>query len=382
MEFRLRKDHEMLRKSVREYARKELAPTAKERDEEERFDRDIQFDKLAQMELPGIIFPEQYGGAEADYMSYVLAIEELSKVCASTGVVLSAHVSLGSNPIYLFGTEEQKKRFLQPMAEGKKLGCLGITEPDAGSDAGGTQATAQLKGDSYVLNGSKNFITNAGDADVCVAIFRTNENVDKKHHGISAFIIEKGTNGFSAGKREEKMGIRSSPTRELVFNGCQIPKENLLAKEGEGFKVAMKTLDGGRIGIAAQALGIAQGAYEQALAYAKQRHQFSVPISNFQAISFKLVDMYTQIEAARFLVYQAACNADAGLSYSKEAAMAKLFASNVAMWVTTEAVQVLGGYGYVKDYPLERMMRDAKITQIYEGTNEIQKVVIASNILR
>src|SRR6056297_1513900 len=205
MEFRLRKDHEMLRKSVREYARKELAPTAKERDEEERFDRDIQFDKLAQMELPGIIFPEQYGGAEADYMSYVLAIEELSKVCASTGVVLSAHVSLGSNPIYLFGTDEQKKRFLQPMAEGKKLGCLGITEPDAGSDAGGTQATAQLKGDNYVLNGSKNFITNAGDADVCVAIFRTNENVDKKHHGISAFIIEKGTNGFSAGKREEKM---------------------------------------------------------------------------------------------------------------------------------------------------------------------------------
>ncbi len=382
MEFRLRKDHEMLRKSVREYARKELAPTASERDEEERFDRDIQFDKLAQMELPGIIFPEQYGGAEADYLSYVLAVEELSKVCASTGVVLSAHVSLGSNPIHMFGTDEQKKRFLKPMAEGKKLGCLGITEPDAGSDAGGTRSTAQLNGDSYVLNGNKTFITNGGDADVCVAIFRTDENVDKKHHGISAFIIEKGTDGFSAGKKEEKMGIRSSPTRELVFNDCRIPRENLLGREGDGFKVAMKTLDGGRIGIAAQALGIAQGAYEQALAYAKQRHQFSVPISKFQAVSFKLVDMHTQIEAARFLVYQAAYNADIGLPYSKEAAMAKLFASNVAMWVTTEAVQVLGGYGYVKDYPLERMMRDAKITQIYEGTNEIQKVVIASNILR
>ena len=382
MDFKLKKEHEMLRKAVRDYAKKELAPTAAERDAEERFDRDIQFDKLAELELPGIIFPEAYGGAEADYQSYVIAIEELSRVCASTGVVLSAHVSLGSNPIYLFGTEEQKQKFLKPMAEGTKLGCLGLTEPEAGSDAGGTQATAVLDGDEWVLNGSKNFITNGGDAEVTVAMFKTDENAPKKHQGISAFIIEKGTPGFSAGKTEDKLGIRSSSTRELVFSNCRVPKENLLGKEGDGFKIAMKTLDGGRIGIAAQALGIAQGAYEEALSYAKKRQQFGQPIGKFQAVQFKLADMATQIEAARFMVYRAAWCVDNKLPYTKEAAMAKCFASDVAMWVTTEAVQVLGGYGYVKDYPLERMMRDAKITQIYEGTNEIQRVVIGANIMK
>lgn len=381
MDFKLSKEHEMLRKSVRDYAKKELIPTAAERDKEAKFDREIMFDRLVELELTGIIFSEKYGGADRDYLSYVIAVEELSKACASTGVVLSAHTS-GSNPIYLFGTEEQKEKFLTPLAKGKKMGCLGITEPEAGSDAAGTQATAKLEGDEWVLNGSKNFITNGGDAEINVVLFRTDENVEKKHKGISTFIVEKGTPGFLAGKEEDKLGIRSSPTRELVFNNCRVPKENMLGKEGEGFKIAMKTLDGGRIGIAAQALGIAQGAYEEALNYAKKRKQFGTSITNFQAIQFKLADMATQLDAARMLLYRAAYHVDSGQPYTKEAAMAKMYASDIAMWITTEAVQILGGYGYVKDYPLERMMRDAKITQIYEGTNEIQRIVIGSNIIK
>ncbi|MFW6414745.1 MAG: acyl-CoA dehydrogenase [Thermodesulfobacteriota bacterium] len=382
MDFKLSREHEMLRKSVRDYVKKEVAPTAAERDEEARFDRGIMFDKLAELELTGIIFPEKYGGVESDYLSYVIAVEELSKACASTGVTLSAHTSLCSKPIYLFGTEEQKEKFLKPLAEGKKMGCLGLTEPEAGSDAGGTQATAKLEGDEWVLNGSKNFITNGGEAEINVALFRTEENAEKKHKGISAFIVESDAPGFSVGKKEDKLGIRSSPTRELVFNNCRVPRENLLGEQGEGFKIAMKTLDGGRIGIAAQALGIAQGAYEEALNYAKKRKQFGTSITNFQAIQFKFADMATQIDAARLLVYRAAFNVDSGMPYTKEAAMAKMYASDVAMWATTEAVQILGGYGYVKDYPVERMMRDAKITQIYEGTNEIQRVVIGSNIMK
>jgi alkylation response protein AidB-like acyl-CoA dehydrogenase len=331
--------------------------------------------------LTGIVFPEQYGGAGADYISYAIAVEELSRVCASTGVTLSAHLSLGANPIYLFGTEEQKGKFLRPLAEGSKMGAFGLTEPSAGSDAGGTRTTATLEGEEWVLNGSKIFITNGGEAEIYIVFARTDKKAEK-HHGISGFIVEKGAPGFSFGKKEAKMGIRSSPTMELVFDHCRIPKENLLGKEGEGFKIAMKTLDGGRIGIAAQALGIAQGAFEAAAAYARERKQFDQPIVGFQAVQFMLADMATQIEAARLLVYQAAHRASAGLSYGKESAMAKLFASETAMRVTTKAVQVFGGYGYTREFPVERMMRDAKITEIYEGTSEVQRLVIGTAVAR
>jgi len=308
-------------------------------------------------------------------------VEELSRVCASTGVTLSAHLSLGANPVWLFGTEEQKQTFLTPMAEGTKLGAFGLTETGAGSDAGGTKTFATRDGDEWILNGNKIFITNGGDAETYIVFARTDKDA-QKHHGISAFIVEKDTPGFSFGKKEKKMGIRSSPTCELVFENCRIPVDRLLGKEGEGFKIAMKTLDGGRIGIAAQALGIAQGAYEEALKYARERKQFDQPITNFQAVQFILADMATRIEASRLLVYQSAWRASAGLSYGKESAMAKLSASETAMWVTTKAVQVHGGYGYTRDFPVERMMRDAKITEIYEGTSEVQRLVIGSTVVR
>ncbi len=381
MKFELTEEQSLIRETVRSFAEAEIAPSAKERDERERFDRELMFGKLAELGLTGIVFPEQYGGAGADYLSYAIAVEELSRVCASTGVTLSAHLSLGANPIYLFGTEEQKQKYLVPLAEGAKMGAFGLTEPSAGSDAGGTKTTAILDGDQWVLNGSKIFITNGGEAETYVVFARTDREA-KKHHGISAFIVEKGTPGFSFGKKEEKMGIRSSPTYELVFENCRIPKENLLGEEGKGFKIAMKTLDGGRIGIASQALGIAQGAFDAAVAYAKERKQFAMPIVNFQGIQFMLADMATQIEAARLVVYQAAYKASAGLSYSKESAMAKLIASETAMKVTTQAVQVFGGYGYTREFPVERMMRDAKITEIYEGTSEVQRIVIGSAITR
>ena len=381
MIFELSDEHKLMRQMVRDFAEAEIAPGAAERDESESFDRALMYDKLGELGLTGIIFPEEYGGAEADYISYAIAVEELSRVCASTGVTLSAHLSLCANPIYLFGTEEQKQQFLKPLALGKKLGAFGLTENSAGSDAGGTKTTAVRAGDEWVLNGSKIFITNAGDAETYIVLARTDKEA-KKHHGISAFIVEKETPGFSFGKREQKLGIRSSPTMELVFDNCRIPAANLLGEEGKGFKVAMKTLDGGRIGIAAQALGIAQGAFEAALNYAKERQQFSQAISSFQAIQFKLADMATEIEAARLLVYQAAYRASAGLAYGQQSAMAKMYASDVAMKVTTEAVQVFGGYGYTREFPVERMMRDAKITQIYEGTNEVQRVVIAAELVR
>jgi alkylation response protein AidB-like acyl-CoA dehydrogenase len=374
-------EHKLMRQMVREFAEAEIAPGVAERDEQERFDRALMYDRLGELGLTGIVFPEEYGGAGADYLSYAIAVEELSRVCASTGVTLSAHLSLGANPIYLFGTEEQKQQYLVPLADGRKLGAFGLTENSAGSDAGGTRTTATRDGDSWVLNGSKIFITNGGDAEIYVVFARTDKNA-QKHHGISAFIVEKGTPGFSFGKKEQKMGIRSSPTMELVFDNCRIPAENLLGEEGQGFKIAMKTLDGGRIGIASQALGIAQGAFEAALAYAKERKQFNQPIGAFQAIQFKLADMATWIEAARLLVYQSAFKASAGRSYGKESAMAKMYASDVAMQVTTEAVQIFGGYGYTREFPVERMMRDAKITQIYEGTNEVQRLVIGAAISR
>jgi butyryl-CoA dehydrogenase len=381
MKFELSEEQSLIREMVRDFAEAEIAPSAAQRDEDERFDRELMFDALAELGLTGIIFPEQYDGAGADYISYAIAVEELSRVCASTGVTLSAHISLCANPIYLFGTDEQKERFLAPLARGEKLGAFGLTEPSAGSDAGGTKTTARKDGAEWILNGSKIFITNAGDAEVYVVLARTDKEA-AKHHGISAFIVEKGTPGFSFGKKESKMGIRSSPTMEIVFEECRIPAANLLGEEGGGFKVAMKTLDGGRIGIASQALGIAQGALDQAVAYAKERSQFDRPITAFQGVSFQLADMATQTEAARLMVYNAAYRASAGLSYSQASAMAKLMASETAMKVTTQAVQILGGYGYTREFPVERMMRDAKITEIYEGTSEIQRLVIGSALTR
>ncbi|MEH7455855.1 acyl-CoA dehydrogenase [Bacillus pseudomycoides] len=374
MHFKLSEEHEMIRKMVRDFARNEVAPTAAERDEEERFDRSL-FDQMAGLGLTGIPWPEEYGGIGSDYLAYVIAVEELSRVCASTGVTLSAHTSLAGWPIFKFGTEEQKQKFLRPMAEGKKIGAYGLTEPGSGSDAGGMRTTAKRDGDHYILNGSKIFITNGGIADIYVVFALTDP--ESKQRGTSAFIVESDTPGFSVGKKESKLGIRSSPTTEIMFEECRIPVENLLGEEGQGFKIAMQTLDGGRNGIAAQAVGIAQGALDASVDYARERHQFGKPIAAQQGIGFKLADMATNVEAARLLTYQAAWLESEGLPYGKESAMSKVFAGDTAMKVTTEAVQVFGGYGYTKDYPVERFMRDAKITQIYEGTQEIQRLVIS-----
>ncbi|SMO67817.1 acyl-CoA dehydrogenase [Melghirimyces algeriensis] len=378
MQFTLSEEHQMMRKMVREFAENEVAPTAGERDEEERFDRSI-FDKMGELGLAGIPWPEENGGVGADFLSYVIAVEELSRVCASTGVTLSAHLSLASWPIYKFGTPEQKERFLRPLAEGKMLGAYGLTEPGSGSDAAAMRTTAVRDGDSYVLNGSKIFITNGGEAEIYVVFAVTQP--EKKHRGITAFIVEKGTPGFSIGKKEQKLGIRSSPTTEIIFENCRVSEANRLGEEGQGFKIAMMTLDGGRNGIAAQAVGIAQGALDAATAYAKERKQFGKPIGKIQAIQFKLADLATEIEAARLLTYQAAWLESQGLPYGKASAMAKLYAGDMAMKATTEAVQIFGGYGYTREYPVERFMRDAKITQIYEGTNEIQRVVIANHLM-
>lgn len=374
MNFKLTEEHEMIRKMVRDFARNEVAPSAAERDENERFDREI-FGQMAELGLTGIPWPEEYGGIGSDFLAYCIAIEELSRVCASTGVTLSAHTSLAGWPIYKFGSEEQKQQYLRPMAEGKKIGGYGLTEPGSGSDAGGMKTTARRAGDHYILNGSKIFITNGGVADIYV-VFALTEPANKQK-GITAFIVEKDFPGFSVGKKEKKLGIRSSPTTEIIFEECVVPVENRLGAEGEGFKIAMMTLDGGRNGIAAQAVGIAQGALDAAVDYARERYQFGKPIAVQQGISFKIADMATNIEAARLLTYQAAWLESNGLPYGKESAMSKLFAGDTAMKVTTEAVQIFGGYGYTKDYPVERFMRDAKITQIYEGTQEIQRLVIS-----
>ncbi|CDQ18799.1 Acyl-CoA dehydrogenase [Halobacillus karajensis] len=379
MNFTLTEEQEMLRKMVRDFAKNEVEPTAAERDEEERFDRDI-FDKMAELGLTGIPWPEEYGGIGSDFVSYVIAVEELSRVCASTGVTLSAHISLASWPIFKFGNEEQKKKYLTQLATGEALGAYALSEPGAGSDVSSMRTQAKLDGDHYVLNGSKVWITNGGVADIYIVFAKTDP--EQGNRGISAFIVEKDTPGFSTGKKEKKLGIRSSPTTELIFEDCKIPKENLLGEEGQGFKVAMMTLDGGRNGIAAQAVGIAQGALDESVAYAKEREQFGKPIAKLQGISFKIADMATEIEASRLLTYQAAYLESEGLPYSKASAMAKLFAGDTAMKVTTEAVQVHGGYGYTKDYPVERYMRDAKITQIYEGTQEIQRLVVGRMVTK
>lgn len=378
MDLELSDELELIRQVVRDFARKEVEPSAAERDEEERFDRTL-FDKMGELGLTGIPWPEAYGGIGADYIAYVLAVEELSRVCASTGVTLSAHISLASWPIYRYGTEEQKQRYLRPLAEGKKLGAYGLTECGSGSDAAAMRTTAKRDGKHYVLKGSKVFITNAGDAEIYVVFAMTDP--ERRHKGCSAFIVEKGTPGLTFGKKEKKLGIRSSPTMELIFDDCRIPEEQLLGKEGDGFTIAMRTLEGGRIGIAAQAVGIAQGALDASIAYAKQRKQFGKPIGSQQAIAFKLANMATKLEAARLLTYRAAWRESQGLTYGKESAIAKLFAGDTAMEVTVEAVQIFGGYGYTKDFPVERYMRDAKITQIYEGTNEIQRLLISRFLL-
>lgn len=373
MEFQRTEEQQMLQKMVRAFSENEVEPTAAERDEEERFDREI-FDQMGALGLTGIPWPEKYGGIGSDYVSYTIAVEELSRVCASTGVTLSAHVSLASWPIFTYGTEEQKQTFLKRLATGEALGAYALSEPEAGSDVASMKMTATKDGDDYILHGNKVWITNGEVADIYVVFAKTDES--KKHGGISAFIVEKDTEGFSFGKKERKLGIRSSPTTELIFENCRVPAANLLGEEGEGFTIAMKTLDGGRNGIAAQALGIAQGALDASVSYAKEREQFGKPIAHNQGISFKLADMATEVEAARLLTYQAAWLESEGLSYAKASAMSKLFAGDAAMRITTEAVQIFGGYGYTKDYPVERYMRDAKITQIYEGTNEIQRLVI------
>ncbi|HEY9577029.1 MAG TPA: acyl-CoA dehydrogenase [Pseudobacillus sp.] len=374
MNFQLTEEHEMIRKMVRDFAKNEVEPTAAERDEEERFDMDI-FRKMAELGLTGIPWTEEYGGIGSDYLAYCIAVEELSRVCASTGVTLSAHTSLAGWPVYKFGTEEQKQKYLKPMAQGEKIGAYGLTEPGSGSDAGSMKTTARLEGNEYILNGSKIFITNGGIADIYIVFALTDPA--SKQRGTTAFIVEKDFPGFSVGKKEKKLGIRSSPTTEIIFEDCRVPKENVLGSEGDGFKVAMMTLDGGRNGIAAQAVGIAQGALDAAIEYAKERKQFGKPIAANQGISFKLADMATAIEASRLLTYQAAWLESNNLPYGKESAMSKLMAGDTAMKVTTEAVQIFGGYGYTKDYPVERYMRDAKITQIYEGTQEIQRLVIS-----
>ena len=379
MYFDTNEDHIMMRKMVRDFAEAEVAPGAEERDEKEEFPLEL-WKKCGELGLTGIVFPEEYGGVGADYTSYAITIEELSRVDASLGVTISAHTSLGSNPIYKFGTEEQKQKYLVPLATGEKMAAFGLTESMAGSDASATRTTAVKDGNEYVINGSKIFITNGYYADTYIVTAQMDKS--KGHRGIAAFIVEKGTPGFSFGKKEKKMGIRSSATYELVFEDVRVPAENLLGEEGQGFKIALTTLDYGRIGIAAQALGIAQGAFDQALKYAKERVQFGKPISQFQAIQFKLADMETQITAARLMVYKACELATAGKPVSQAAAMAKVFAAEVANYVTKEAVQNFGGYGYTREYPVERMMRDAKITEIYEGTSEIQRVVIANNILK
>lgn len=379
MNFQLSKEHQLVLKMYREFAETEVKPLAKEVDDKEMFPVET-VKKMARYGFMGIPFPKQYGGAGGDNLAYTLAVEELSRVCGTTGVILSAHTSLCAAPIYEYGTEAQKQKYLIPLAKGEKIGAFGLTEPNAGTDAAGQQTVAELNGDHYIMNGSKIFITNAGYADIYIIMAMTNKAQGTK--GITAFIIEKGMPGFTIGKKEEKLGIRGSSTCELIFENVKVPVENMLGKEGKGFGLAMKTLDGGRIGIAAQALGLAQGALDETVNYCKERKQFGKSISKFQNTQFQLADMQVKTDASRLLVYRAACLKDAKQPYAVEAASAKLFAAETAMDVTTKAVQLHGGYGYTREYAVERMMRDAKITEIYEGTSEVQRMVISANLLK
>ena len=388
MDFTLSKEHEMARQLFKDFAENEVKPLAQDVDEEERFPKET-VEKMAKFGFMGIPVPKEYGGQGCDILTYAMCVEELSKVCGTTGVIVSAHTSLCVDPILTYGTEEQKQKYLPDLASGRKIGAFGLTEPGAGTDAQGQQTKAVLEGDEWVLNGSKCFITNGKEADVYIVIAVTGkiEKRGKFLKEISAFIVEKGTLGFTFGTKEKKMGIRGSSTYELIFTDCRIPKGNLLGQQGKGFNIAMHTLDGGRIGIAAQALGLAEGALETTIAYVKERKQFGRSIGQFQNTQFQLADMATKVEAAKMLVYKAARKKDEyktnpKVSYSVEAAMAKLYAAEVAMEVTTKAVQLHGGYGYTREYDVERMMRDAKITEIYEGTSEVQRMVISANLLK
>lgn len=378
MNFKLSEEHTMIQQAAREFAQ-ELKAGVIERDEKALFPHEF-VQKMADLGFMGLMVPEAYGGAGLDTLAYVLVLEEIAKIDASTAVILSAHNSLVLWGLNEYGTEEQKQKYLRPLAAGEKLGAFALSEPEAGSDASSQHTTAEDKGDHYLVNGTKNWITNGGNADIYLVIAQTDASAG--HRGINVLVIEKGTPGFTIGPKENKLGIRSSDTHSLMFSDAKVPKENRIGEDGFGFKFAMKTLDGGRIGIAAQALGIAAGAYDLARAYSQERKTFGKPISNHQAIQFKLADMEVEIEAARLLTYKAAWTKDQGLPYGKEAAMAKLHTSEVAMKHTVEAIQIHGGYGYVKEYHVERLMRDAKITQIYEGTSEIQRLVIAREILK
>ena len=378
MNFQLTKEQEFVRKMVREFAVTEVEPIAADIDREHRFPTET-VEKMARYGLLGVPFPTEYEGAGGDHISYAITVEELSRVCASTGVICSAHTSLCCWPIFAWGNEEQKAKYLPDLLSGRKLGAFGLTEPGAGTDSAGQQTRAVLDGDEYVLNGSKVFITNGGYAETFVVMAMTDKS--KGNRGITAFIVEKGDEGFSIGKTEDKMGICASSTTELVFKDCRIPKDRVLGKVGQGFKVAMSTLDGGRIGIASQALGIAQGALDVTVDYMKARKQFGKKLSEMDALRQVVADLATKIEAARLLIYQAADMKDKHMDYGPKSAMAKLFAAETAMEVTTKCVQLHGGYGYTKDYPVERMMRDAKITEIYEGTSEVQRIVIAASVL-
>ena len=379
MNFSLTREQEFVRQMVREFAETEVKPLAAEIDITEEFPME-NVKKMAKLGMMGIPFSKEFGGAGGDVVSYAITVEELSRVCASTGVIVSAHTSLCASVINEHGTPAQKEKYLPALAKGERIGAFGLTEPNAGTDAAGQQSIAVDMGDHYILNGSKIFITNGGVAEVFIVFAMTDRSKGTK--GISAFIVEKGMPGFSIGKVEEKLGIRASSTTELIFEDVKVPKENLLGKEGKGFGIAMKTLDGGRIGIAAQALGIAQGAFDEAVSYMKERKQFGKQLYKFQGLSWMMADMEVAIETARLLVYKAAWKKENKMPYSVDAAMAKLHAANVAMDVTTKVVQIFGGYGYTKEYPVERMMRDAKITEIYEGTSQVQKMVISGNIFK
>jgi len=379
MDFELTDEQQLIRDAVREFAAAEVAPIAAELDRDHRFPYEL-LPRLADMNLMGMPYPEKEGGAGADYVSYVIAVEELSRACASTGIILSAHTSLATWPIFKFGTEAQKERYLHDMASGRRLGAFALTEPAAGTDAAAGTATATLHADGYALNGSKMFITNAPYAEVYIAFAKTDP--ERGARGMSAFIVEKDTPGFSVGEAEHKLGIRGSSTPPVYFSDCRVTREALLGGEGDGFKIAMQTLDGGRIGVSAQALGIAQAALDASVAYAKERVQFGKPIATLQAIQWMIADMATEIDAARLLVYRAASCVDNGRPYSTEGAMAKLFASETATRVAGKAIQIHGGYGYTESYPVERNYRDAKITELYEGTSEVQRMVIARSTLR
>lgn len=379
MEFALNKEQEMIRKTAREFAENEIGPIAAEIDETTEFPKET-VKKLGKLGFMGMTVPKEYGGAGMDDVSYAIAVEEISRVCASHGVTMSVNNSLVCWPLQKFGTEEQKQKYLVPLANGEKLGCFGLTEPNAGTDAGSQTTVARKEGDKYIINGSKVFITNASQSQVAIIFAMTDKS--KGTRGISTFIVDTDTPGFSIGTIEEKMGIRGSVQAELVFEDMEVPEENLLGKEGRGFGIAMATLDGGRIGIACQALGIAQAAYEESVKYAKEREQFGKPLAKFQAIQWFIADMATEIDAARLMVYKAAFDKWQGKSYTVSAAMAKFFASDIAMNATRNAIQIHGGYGYTKEYPVERFYRDAKITEIYEGTTEVQKMVISGNLLK